>query len=82
MLFNYGDEIIVCGICEQVIEDIEDLSIDHIIPLSRGGSNEDDNLQPAHRRCNWQKGNRMPGEENIPARDLVNRPVITSGVTA
>lgn len=30
-------------------------SVDHIVPVSRGGSNELDNLQLAHLRCNLRK---------------------------
>lgn len=32
------------------------LTIDHIVPVALGGSDELDNLQPAHRRCNVAKG--------------------------
>lgn len=31
-------------------------SIDHIIPLSKGGSDDWENLQLAHFKCNWLKG--------------------------
>lgn len=30
-------------------------SVDHIIPLARGGVHSWDNVQLAHRRCNWEK---------------------------
>ena len=30
-------------------------SIDHIIPLAKGGLHSWDNVQLAHRRCNWEK---------------------------
>lgn len=33
-----------------------DLTIDHIVPLSKGGTNEDDNLITACRSCNSYKG--------------------------
>jgi len=35
-------------------------SVDHIIPWSRGGPNDADNLQLLHRVCNAEKGVRMP----------------------
>ena len=39
-----------------------DLTLDHIIPRSRGGSDDDDNLATACRRCNCRKGARTPLE--------------------
>lgn len=33
--------------------------LDHIVPVSRGGSDTPDNVQTAHRRCNIRKGNRV-----------------------
>lgn len=38
------------------------MTIDHIIPLSRGGANEYHNAQPAHSLCNHLKGNLLPDE--------------------
>lgn len=40
-------------ICKEPL--LNDISIDHIYPKSRGGSNEIDNLQLAHCKCNSQK---------------------------
>lgn len=31
-------------------------TIDHLVPLSRGGRNSADNRYPAHAVCNWRKG--------------------------
>jgi 5-methylcytosine-specific restriction endonuclease McrA len=31
-------------------------SIDHILPLSKGGAHTWDNIMLAHRQCNWLKG--------------------------
>lgn len=33
-------------------------SLDHIVPLSKGGSHTPENVQLAHLRCNLSKGNR------------------------
>jgi 5-methylcytosine-specific restriction endonuclease McrA len=50
---------------------IKDLTIDHIIPLSRGGSHSFDNLTCACLKCNAEKGNRTPEEWGTP---LYTRP--------
>jgi hypothetical protein len=34
--------------------------MDHIIPIARGGSNTDDNMQLLHDKCNLQKGAKHP----------------------
>ena len=46
----------VCCICGKPIDEIG-FSIDHKIPLSRGGSNDLENLQPVCPECNRLKGN-------------------------
>lgn len=44
--------------CAYCTKDCEELStIDHIVPLSKGGGNTLDNLVMACYRCNQQKGN-------------------------
>lgn len=42
-----------------------DLSIDHVIPVSRGGSNDPENLVAACLPCNLQKGARTPREAGM-----------------
>lgn len=46
-----------CGICGKPVE-IETFTVDHIVPMSKGGPHLLDNLQPAHFSCNSQKGDR------------------------
>lgn len=50
-----------CAYCGKSISRSE-MTIDHIVPKSKGGSNDDDNLLPACRACNLGKG-RMSLEE-------------------
>lgn len=46
----------VCAICGKPIDEL-DFTIDHRIPLSRGGTNDLSNLQPTHESCNHMKHN-------------------------
>jgi len=48
-----------CFFCGERIEKIEDASIEHKIPLSRGGSNRKDNLALSHYDCNFKRGNNL-----------------------
>ncbi len=58
----------VCGICGEAVRERE-LSIDHIAPISAGGSDDITNLQPSHKTCNSRKGgkSRAPQLLDLPA---------------
>jgi 5-methylcytosine-specific restriction endonuclease McrA len=43
----------------------EDLTLDHVVPRSRGGVDSWENLVTACVRCNVKKGNRTPKEANM-----------------
>lgn len=43
-----------CYLCGGRISD-EDFSIDHVIPISRGGSSDPDNVRSTHKACNAKK---------------------------
>ncbi len=43
-----------------------ELSIDHILPRSRGGRTSPDNLCVACKPCNSRKGDRLPAEARMP----------------
>jgi 5-methylcytosine-specific restriction endonuclease McrA len=52
----------ICGICSEPINkelkwpDVKSVSLDHIIPVSKGGSHIRTNVQAAHLGCNIRKG--------------------------
>ena len=47
-----------CQICGATVKDGAKLEIDHIIPVSKGGSNKEKNLQVLCQKCNREKHNR------------------------
>ena len=46
----------ICAICGRPILNNE-CTIDHIVPITRGGTYDDNNLQVAHKDCNLMKAN-------------------------
>ncbi|TNE68419.1 HNH endonuclease [bacterium] len=52
----------------------DDLTIDHVIPRSRGGSDEWDNLVACCSSCNVKKGNRTPKEAQMPLMSKPHKP--------
>ncbi len=54
----------LCFHCDNPLEE-KAITIDHLVPLNRGGVDNIDNLVPSHGQCNWDKSNNMPSEEQI-----------------
>lgn len=52
----------------------DELTLDHIVPRSRGGQDTWDNIVTACMRCNVKKGNRTPREAAMPLRTTPRRP--------
>jgi 5-methylcytosine-specific restriction endonuclease McrA len=52
-----------CGICHKRIRRRKDASLDHIVPLARGGTHDLANVQVTHLFCNYSKGDRGGGEQ-------------------
>jgi 5-methylcytosine-specific restriction endonuclease McrA len=53
-----------CGYCGSK----KDLTIDHVLPRSKGGKNTWENLVTCCSKCNLKKGNRTPDEARMPLR--------------
>ena len=49
----------ICWLCNSKIEKFQEASVDHAIPLDKGGSNRGDNLRLAHKSCNFKKANHI-----------------------
>ncbi len=83
----YGD---VCPSCGKVMNfDIGGgpyATIDHVIPRSQGGTNQEDNLQLLCKECNEEKGDRLDarvdgGPLPLPPSDLPPKPPKPTPVT-
>ena len=62
---KYGT--LTCILCNKPIEFGQD-SLEHLQPISRGGTNEYNNLAIAHRKCNAQKTDRTLEEWKMVCR--------------
>ena len=53
----------------------ENLTIDHVLPSSRGGSSTWENLVSCCTRCNTKKGNRTPDEAGLKLKKVPKAPI-------
>ncbi|OQY51971.1 MAG: HNH endonuclease [Desulfobacteraceae bacterium 4572_89] len=51
----------ICYYCKEVFSPAQ-LTMDHIIPVARGGKSEKFNLVPCCKECNTRKRNLLPSE--------------------
>lgn len=61
----------VCQYCGRVTRD---LTLDHVVPRSRGGGSTWENLVSACRPCNHQKANRTPEEAGMKLQHKPGKP--------
>lgn len=64
-VINHYDHCCICG--EPVNKKLAGThplgpTLEHVIPLARGGQHHPNNWGLAHRRCNTEKGDRLPEE--------------------
>jgi len=57
---------------------VRNLTLDHLLPRSRGGATNWQNLITACSRCNARKGNRTPEEAGLKPRSKPGRPSLQS----
>jgi len=61
-----------CALCGDPIDykahhlDPLSFTVDHTIPLNKGGSDDLDNKQPTHRKCNRAKSDTLEAEQPEP----------------
>ena len=53
-----------CALCGNAMSgwSVADAEVDHLIPASKGGTNNEDNLVIAHHKCNKEKANKTFSE--------------------
>lgn len=69
-----------CAICGGDIDydttdhlDPYSFTVDHIIPLAKGGADTLDNKQPAHRKCNRDKSDKDPAYQRLAVTFITDR---------
>lgn len=66
----YHNSNCTCQICGKPIT-FEEFTIDHIIPLAKGGTNEMSNLQSSCFRCNRIKSDVLPDDFNETIQNII-----------
>jgi 5-methylcytosine-specific restriction endonuclease McrA len=46
----------ICYLCNQLV-DPSNWHLEHMVPISRGGTHSYENVRVSHPMCNWEKGN-------------------------
>lgn len=60
----------ICHICGQPILNNQKMSLDHYIPRCHGGTDDAENLLPAHAICNSIKNDMMPNDFEQKKKEL------------
>lgn len=68
----YLRDLYLCQYCHQKFQP-KDLTLDHVVPASKGGKKSWTNVVAACRKCNQKKGNKTPDQAMMP---LLKRPEV------
>lgn len=52
-----------CFVCEKIIDDFSEATLEHIIPMAFGGNNSSQNVAISHKFCNELKGSLVSKDE-------------------
>lgn len=55
--YSWGAPDVLCVWCKRPLT-FESMTLEHLVPKSKGGTDNLDNLAPACRKCNSSRGNR------------------------
>lgn len=66
----------VCQYCGQSFK-FSDLTMDHVIPKSKGGDSSWWNIVTACKKCNGRKGNKTPAQARMPLLCVPKPPKVT-----
>jgi len=69
----YRRDGFICQYCG-IEYDVEDLTFDHVVPQSRGGSTNWTNIVTCCSPCNRRKGNQTPAEAGMPLENEPRKP--------
>jgi len=59
-----------CQYCGRSAPEVR-LEVDHVMPVSKGGNNSNDNLKVACRYCNGGKSNKVSGGTDVDAVEII-----------
>lgn len=57
MLSKRGNGVVLCFCCHRAVA-LSDATLEHIKPLSKGGTDDMENLSISHEKCNILRGNK------------------------
>lgn len=73
----YARDQYTCQYCRREFHP-NDLTFDHVVPVSRGGDRDWENIVTACMPCNRQKANRTPDEAGMSLRKPPRKPINTA----